>query len=290
MLDQITPLILTYNEAPNIQRNLRQLSWARDIVLVDSFSTDETLALVQEFRQVRTFQRVFDTHQQQWNFALEHTAIKTPWVLALDADYILTDELIEELDQLRPEFGVSGYDASFVYCYEGKRLRSGVYPSVTVLYRRAGAKYEQDGHTQRLRVAGEVQHLCAPILHDDRKPLSRWLNSQIRYAELEARKLLTVESASLSFTDRLRKRAIVAPAAMMFYCLFIRGGIFDGWAGLHYAFERTIAEAMLSLYLIGHRLMFRISEHSTQWQNTRYRNAVASGLLAEHAIRDKTIE
>ena len=49
MLDQITPLILTYNEAPNIGRTLEQLTWARDIVVVDSFSTDDTVEIASSF-------------------------------------------------------------------------------------------------------------------------------------------------------------------------------------------------------------------------------------------------
>lgn len=254
MLDQITPLILTYNEASNIERNLRQLRWARDIVLVDSFSTDETVAIARRFPQVRVFQRSFDSHQQQWSFGLRETEIKTPWVLALDADYILTDELINEVDKAEPSNDIKGYSASFIYCIQGRRLRSGVYPAVTVLYRRDSASYEQDGHTQRIRVEGEVNNLHSVILHDDRKPLERWLTSQIRYCELEAGKLLRASSKSLSLTDRMRRWVIVAPPAMALYCLIIRGGVLDGWAGLQYAFERTVSELMLSLYLIRNRL------------------------------------
>src|ERR1700730_17884251 len=97
MFDQITPLILTYNEAPNIGRTLEQLRWAHDIVVVGSFSDDETLEIVAEFPRVRVYQRKFDTHEQQWNFGLKETGIKTEWVLALDADYTLSDELIAEL-------------------------------------------------------------------------------------------------------------------------------------------------------------------------------------------------
>lgn len=254
MLDQITPLILTFNEAANIERNLRRLSWASDIVIVDSFSTDETIDLAERFPKVRTFQRTFDTHAHQWNFGLKETGIKTPWVLALDADYVVTDEFIAELEGLDSSNEVSGYSARFVYCIQGKPLRSGVYPPVTVLYRRQTAAYVQDGHTQRVQVEGAVESLHAQVLHDDRKSQRHWFTSQARYSELEARKLLSVERASLTLTDRIRRWGFVAPPAMMFYCLFVRGGILDGWPGLHYAFERTVAELMLSLHLIRHRL------------------------------------
>lgn len=254
MLDQITPLILTYNEAPNIERNLQQLSWAHDIVLVDSFSKDETVAIARRFPQVRVFQRSFDSHQQQWSFGLTETQIKTPWVLALDADYIVTDELINELDAVTPANDVKGFSVEFIYCIQGRRLRSGMYPAVIVLYRRDGARYEQDGHTQRIRVEGKVTDLHSAILHDDRKPLQRWLSSQIRYCELEAGKLLRASTNSLSLTDRMRRLVVVAPPAMAFYCLIVRGGVLDGWAGLQYALERTASELMLSLYLVRSRL------------------------------------
>ena len=94
MLQNITPLILTYNEAPNIGRTLEQLRWARDIVVVDSFSNDETLEIVSRFPQVRIYQREFDSHEKQWNFGLKETGISLEWVLALDADYVLTEEFL----------------------------------------------------------------------------------------------------------------------------------------------------------------------------------------------------
>src|SRR5256885_1403718 len=102
MLVQITPIVLTYNEAPNIRRTLDGLRWARDIVVVDSFSDDATLALLSEYSQVRVFQRRFDTHKSQWNYALKETGTTSEWVLALDADYVITSEVVEELKGLRP--------------------------------------------------------------------------------------------------------------------------------------------------------------------------------------------
>src|ERR671912_271723 len=102
MLDQITPLVLTYNEAPNIARTLSALSWARDIVVVDSFSDDETVKIASSVPRVRVFQRAFDCHRNQWEFGLKETGITTPWVLALDADYVISDKLGAELKTLQP--------------------------------------------------------------------------------------------------------------------------------------------------------------------------------------------
>ena len=263
MLDEITPLILTYNEAPNIGRTLEQLTWARHIVVVDSFSTDDTVEIASSFAQVRVFQRAFDSHRNQWEFGLRETGINTPWVLALDADYVLTNEAVAELRDLEPGAATAGYRARFVYCVHGKKLHSGIYPPVTVLCRREAAAYVQDGHTQRVVVDGRVEELRTALLHDDRKPLRHWLNSQARYADLEAAKLLTTSLGDLNLRDRLRLCFVVAPAAALFYCLIVRGGIFDGWRGFYYAFQRSLAELMLSLYLLDSRCTFSESTRIT---------------------------
>ena len=251
MLNDITPLILTYNEAPNIERTLGRLSWAREVVIVDSGSTDRTRQIASAAHPaVRWFERPFTTHAEQWTFALAETAITTEWVLALDADFVLSDALVGELKQLRPAAGVSGFDASFTYCIEGSPLRGAVYPPVTVLYRRAQARYLQDGHTQRVRVDGAIQQLTGTIFHDDRKPLAHWLAAQSRYMKLEADKLLATPSAELTIVDRVRKMIVVAPAAMFVYCLIAKGGLFDGRPGLYYAMQRATAELILSLTLL----------------------------------------
>src|SRR5262245_16737028 len=114
-LDQITPVLLTYDEEENISRTLDRLGWARDIVVVDSFSTDATVYNARSRPRVRLFQRIFDDHAQQWNYAIQETNIKTEWILALDADYFLTDEFIEELAKLAPDADVNSYWVSFTY-------------------------------------------------------------------------------------------------------------------------------------------------------------------------------
>ena len=250
MLNQITPLILTYNEAPNIGRTLEQLRWARDIVVVDSFSDDETLEIVGSYPQARVFKRSFDNFASQCNFGLMETGINTEWVLSLDADYILTSDFESELKAFQPEANVAGLRARFVYCIYGRRLRSGVYPPVTVLFKRSKARYREDGHAHRVEIEGRIENLRSPILHDDRKSLGRWFQSQAKYTKLEAAKLLSADRQTLSWTDRIRRWRIVAPPAMLVYCLILRGGVFDGWAGFYYAFQRALAELMLSLYLL----------------------------------------
>lgn len=249
MLNQITPLILTYNEAPNIGRTLEQLRWARDIVVVDSFSGDETLEIISRFPQARVYRRKFDNFASQCNFGLRKTDISTEWVLSLDSDYILTPELIDELKHFKAGPEISGLRTRFTYCINGRQLRSGIYPPVTVLFRKSKAVYREDGHAHRVEIDGEVRDLKGHMLHDDRKPLNRWFDSQSRYTRLEALKLKNTDPAELSWTDRIRRWRIVAPPAMVFYCLVWRLGVLDGWAGFYYAGQRALAELMLSLYL-----------------------------------------
>ena len=95
MLDQITPLIITLDEAPNLRRTLERLDWAKRIVVVDSFSTDETLEILLANPRIEIFQRPFESFASQCNFGLKQ--IRTEWVLSLDADYVLTDEFIDEM-------------------------------------------------------------------------------------------------------------------------------------------------------------------------------------------------
>ena len=250
MLDRITPLILTFNEAPNIARTIAQLGWAKDIVVVDSGSTDRTRDILRQYPQVRVFDRAFTTHAEQWTFGLEHTGILTAWVLALDADFVLPDAFVRELASLTPAAGTAGYQAAFTYCINGAPLRGAAYPPVVVLFRRADAHYDQDGHTQRVRVRGAVRPLVARILHDDRKPLSHWLAAQSRYMRLEADKLGAARAGTLGRVDRVRRWLVIAPPAMFVYCLVVRGGLLDGWAGLFYALQRATSEVILSLFLV----------------------------------------
>ena len=226
------------------------MAWAQDIIVVDSFSTDETLAILAGFKNVRVYQRTFDNHANQWNYALQETAIQTEWVLALDSDYILTDECINEIKKIDPLQDYSGYRISFRYCVFGKPLRGSLYPAVTVLFRTISANYIQDGHTQRVQIEGKIGSMDAFILHDDRKPLSRWLKEQKKYMTLEANIIFNTPVNKLNWPDKARKLLIIAPPLTFFYCVFIKKGFLDGWAGFYYAMQRTITEMILSIELI----------------------------------------
>jgi glycosyltransferase involved in cell wall biosynthesis len=255
MLSEITPLILTLNEAPNIERLLDRLKWAREVVVLDSFSTDATEAIARRYSNVTFLRRAFDDHASQWNAGLDR--ISTRWVLSLDADYLVTDGLLDEISQLCAPPNVAAYFARFRYCIAGRPLRGSLYPPRAVLFQKAKARYLQDGHTQRLAFDGSSQFLHGQMLHDDRKPLARWLETQCHYARHEARKLVESSNEPLSLADRLRRSIWPAAPAAFVYTLLVKGCLFDGWPGWYYVLQRTYAEMLLSLELLDRRMSQR---------------------------------
>jgi glycosyltransferase involved in cell wall biosynthesis len=252
MIEQITPLVISFNEAPNIRRTLDKLVWARRIVVVDSGSTDATLDIVRSYPQAEVVHRQFDDFASQCNFGIEQ--VRTPWVLSLDADYELSDELIAELATLRADDTTAGFRAGFVYRIFGRPLWGTLYPPRVVLYRRDRATYHNEGHGHRVTVSGEIRPLAGLIYHDDRKPLARWFASQQRYAAQEADYLLSRDRTALRGFDRIRRAAWLAPIAVLFYTLIIKRCLFDGWAGWYYVLQRVLAETMVALEIIDRRL------------------------------------
>lgn len=247
-LADITPLILTYNEAPNIERVLEKLTWAKQIVVVDSNSTDQTIDLIARYSNVQVYAHQFDTFAQQCNFGLQQ--INSEWVLSIDSDYVLSDQLVQEIQTLYPSPRVTSYFTSFKYCVFGKPLRGTLLPPRQVLFLRTHSTYIDDGHAHRVQVTGESLTLKNPIFHDDRKSLSRWLWAQDRYMIIEAQKLSASTYQQLSWGDRVRKTKLLAPLVIFLYCLILKGGILDGWRGWYYACQRMLAETLLAIRLI----------------------------------------
>jgi glycosyltransferase involved in cell wall biosynthesis len=250
--DIVTPLLITFNEIQNIGRTLAKLDCARRIVVIDSGSTDGTLEILAKDSRIEVVHRPFDSFAEQCNFGLTH--IRTDWVLSLDADYELSDAFVSELAGLAPNPEDTGYKAAFVYRIHGHALRGTLYPPRTVLYRVGGARYENEGHGHRIRLQGRVLALKSLIYHDDRKPLSRWLGSQLKYAAREAAHLLETPRERLGRVDRIRLMGWPAPILVLGYVLFAKGAILDGKAGWFYAFQRLLAEVLLALELLDRRL------------------------------------
>lgn len=248
----LTAMILTFNEAPNIARTLDAVAWVKEILIVDSGSTDETLAIIARYRNARVVTRRFDSFAEQCNFGL--TEVRTGWVLSMDADYELTPEIAGEIRALVPAEDASGYRARFIYRIYGKVLRATLYPPRVVLYCPARARYENEGHGHRVKIDGTVHEFRNAIYHDDRKPLARWLGSQQGYARKEADFLLSTPRAELRRADRIRRMGWPAPLIVFAYTLLWKRCILDGWPGWLYVLQRTLVETMIAIEVVDRRL------------------------------------
>jgi glycosyltransferase involved in cell wall biosynthesis len=255
MPDHVTPVILTFNEEANIKRTLSSLSWAKQIVVVDSGSTDCTLRILGGDPRITVFSRKFDSHGAQWMFAITQTNLCTDWVLRLDADYVLTGELQNEIAQLDPSAPVSAYSIAFDYAIYGRRLRASLYPAKPILFRKGCATCLDRGHTEVWNIDGPVAELKGHILHDDRKRVTDWITAQVRYVTREFSDLERARTPSSK--GWLRLRPPLMPLLTFIYCLFFKGFILDGRAGLFYSLQRLLNETALALIVLEDRLQSR---------------------------------
>ena len=96
----LSAVILTKDEEANVGRCLEKLRWVPKVLVLDSGSRDGTERIAKSFPNVEWATRPFDSFAGQCNYALGR--LKSEWVLSMDADYILSDEVIREISDLRP--------------------------------------------------------------------------------------------------------------------------------------------------------------------------------------------
>ena len=219
MFNSIAAIILTLNEAPNIERVLSKLRDIEEIYVIDSGSTDETELICTRFQNVKFIVNPFTSHDAQWRHAITcmqtHAlaAMREPkaWVLTLDADYVLSDSLVEEIKALAPAENISGYACAFQFWIDGDPVPASLYPPRTVLFRPTHAQYYMRGHTQLLKLNGILATLKGLIYHDDRKSWARFLSNQRKYAVLEAAQLRQLPWSEMRIQDKVRVTGLIAP-------------------------------------------------------------------------------
>ena len=249
--NQLSALIITFNEEANLYRTLSSLTWISDILIIDSGSTDKTLDIISNFSNARVIHRAFDTFANQCNYGIG--CLSSEWILSLDADYVLSQQLSNEIINLISKDSnnkhLAGFQIGFKYCVNGKPIRSGLLPPRTCIYRRSLAMYIDNGHSHHVVINGKTGATKNKIYHDDRKPIAVWLATQSKYQRIEAEMLTIANSSKLPLQDLIRKHTCLAPFSAVFMCLFLRGGILDGKEGIIYAFQRLIAESLLYIYM-----------------------------------------
>ena len=241
----VTPLVLTYNEELNIERTLTSLTWASRVVVLDSGSSDRTREIAMSFKNVCWFHRSFDSHCNQWRYGVDGTGIDTDYVLALDADMSTPDTFRTEIFQFLLK-GFNGARVPFQYRVLGRPLHSSIYPPQLRLFRRDLVTIRQPGHTQIFEVDGPTYTFRSQLIHEDRKPLDRWLANQTTYAVLEAARIRRNNSCSLK---DLVRRLGCSPVLLGAYSYFKAGGLANGKSAVAYACERLIFEALLTRML-----------------------------------------
>lgn len=243
----ITVVVLTHDEAANLERTLASMIWAPRVLVIDSGSTDATLEIAARFANVMLVSRPFESHGRQWSFGVTHPSITTRFVLALDADMSVDARFVAELDERFLPGAWVGATVPFAFAIDGRRLLGSFYPRQLRLFDRTRVRVDDRGHTQEFTIDGPVYRFRSRVLNDDRKSVERHLASQIAYSRRECARIRAGDR--LRFRDRLRRLGIMAP--LMFVAAWLRaGGPFKGHASLRYAHERALYESILTLRLL----------------------------------------
>jgi len=220
-------------------------------VVLDSGSTDQTETIAKSFQNVVWCERTFDTHGAQWEYGIRQTGITSEYVLALDADMQVTAEFLQELENDFPFGQAAGGITPFEYRYHGSALAGSLCPPQLRLFRRNEVSISQPDHTQRFSVDGEIYRFRNRLTHDDRKPVDRWVASQVSY------QLLIEQGLSNGRRRRLRdhlRRAGLMPPIVGALAYLKAGGPFRGAAAARYAYERMTSESILAVLLMDAKL------------------------------------
>ena len=271
-----TVIILTYNEERNIAHALDSVvTWAEEVFVVDSFSTDRTVEISQTYRDVEVYRHGFEDYGKQWNWALDHLPISTEWVMKLDADESVPPTTRTAIADAICH--AAGNVAAFALCrkfvFMGKWLKHSVGKCYDVrVWRRGRARFESRSVNEHLIVEGKVAYLREPLLHEDQKGLSVWVWRHNRYSTLEAQEYFRRQGPRVgSIAGRsIRLRRLVKqriwpfvpckPLVHCFHMYVLRLGFLDGWQGLAYAKLRYFYYYLIELKKREHRS--RAGSHS----------------------------
>jgi glycosyltransferase involved in cell wall biosynthesis len=239
---KISAIVITFNEEHNITAALESLSWADEILIVDSESSDRTVEIASRFTD-RIFVRPWPGYSAQKNFAAEQS--KSDWIFSLDADERVSPELrnviLKIKDNQEPE--VAGYEMARRTFYLGRWIKhSGWWPDRKVrLYDRRRGRWHGDFVHESLETKGRINQLEGEILHYTVRDASEHHLRMDRYTTLAAQDLYSrgkhISLVSLFF----------GPLIAFVRSYFFKLGFLDGVPGLaiarfaaHYEFLKNL--------------------------------------------------
>lgn len=251
----ITVIVLTKDEELNLPHCLGSVAHFVDqIWVVDSHSSDRTLAVAKEF-DAETVEHEFTNQAEQFNWAIRNLDIRNEWILRLDADEVMSEELWQEMEEsLRtaPE-EVSGFYLRRRVYFMGRWIKhGGFYPTVLLRLFRKGKAYSEEREMDEHIVLkeGEARTLKNDFKDDNHKDLSFWIAKHNNYSSREARAVLRNSrglSANITGSQAEQRRwfkenvygnlpLFVRPTLYFLYRYFIRLGFLDGKEGLIFHF------------------------------------------------------
>lgn len=221
----LSVIIITKNEAHNIKRCLESVLWADEIVVIDSGSIDDTVAIARQYTPhvLSMDWRGYGVQKQR---ALENAS--GDWVLNLDADESVSDALKTKIQSAMLDNSVSAYRIPIQMNFYGKSLRYSSSPKRHVrLFKKKGASYSNDIVHEKivLPIEASIAQIDVPILHHSFYDISHALYKMNRYSSYSAKiKIEKNQAGSLS-------RTIIGTIWMFFRCYILQRGFMDGKAG-----------------------------------------------------------
>lgn len=259
---KLTAYILAKNEEPNIAKCLRSLEpCGIPVVVLDSGSTDRTREIAAKFTfcEVRHYDYV--DHATAYNSLTSQTESSAACMI-LDADMEISQTLWRELSSHLERDYWEVIKAPILMYMAGKPLsRGSLCPPKAFVFRGGREYFVPRGHGEELRSNIRIQELRNRIVHNDLKPYSEYLLSQIRYGKNLARRIRTGQA---SLKDRLRANSPIMAFVYPIVSLLIYGGVLCGRLGMLYALDRTIAVLVQWRVVLAERLHQEEEEHKSQ--------------------------
>jgi len=224
-MPRISAVVITYNEENNISRCLESLSWADEIVVVDSFSQDRTKEIASSFTD-----KIFDLEWQGFGKQKEFARTKASydWVLSIDADEVVSEKLREEIKGIiNKNDSLDDYYIPRLSNFLGRWIKhSSWYPDYVLrLFKKDKAKFDESLVHEKLILEGRGGVLKNEILHYTDPDISHYLLKMNKYTSLSA-EMLSSEGKNATLFDLLFR-----PMAIFFKMYLFKSGFLDGWQG-----------------------------------------------------------
>jgi glycosyltransferase involved in cell wall biosynthesis len=189
-MNRLTAIILTYDESRNIEKCIASLHFADQVLVFDSYSTDNTVSLAHQ-AGVQVIQHSFENYASQRNAALQAVAGTTEWVLFVDADERATPELAAEIvERINEPNNYAGWRIPrHNYIFGKLTCGAGWYPDYQTRLLRAGAaRYDSERQVHELVILdGAEGTLTQPFIHYNYRDAPHFVRKQQQYAAYDAR-------------------------------------------------------------------------------------------------------